>query len=191
MEIFVEKSILGGANIVQLREKNSTDAEIIELGRRILLITRKYGVPLIINDSPRLAKEIGADGVHLGGYDTTIKHARALLGRQAIIGLSCYGEIERGLMAESEGADYAVFGTPYYTPTKPDRKPTPFEIVREAKAKITRIPIFVIGGITTENVKDVLDTGVDGIAAITSVFGQPDPQSAARSLVDIINAQLV
>ncbi len=190
METYVEKSILGGANIVQLREKNSSEAEIIDLGRKILLITRKYGVPLIINDSPKLAKEIGADGVHLGGNDTSIKNARALLGSKAIIGLSCYGEIERGLMAENEGADYAVFGTPYYTPTKPEREPTPLDIVREAKAKITRIPIFAIGGITPENAEAVLNTGVDGIAAITSVFGQRDPESAARSLVDIINARL-
>ncbi|MER3446177.1 MAG: thiamine phosphate synthase [Candidatus Dadabacteria bacterium] len=181
----VEKAVRGGAKIIQLREKDSPEEEVIRLGRGLLEITRRYGIPLIINDSPKLAKEIGADGVHLGRDDPGILESRRLLGGHAIIGVSCYGEIERGLWAEREGADYVVFGTPFFTPTKPDRKPTPFEVLREAKRRIAKIPVFAIGGITRENAPSVLETGVDGIAVITSIFGSSDPEKAARGLASL------
>lgn len=177
----VEAAIKGGARVVQLRDKNSSADETAGKGKTLAAIARRYGVPFIINDSPEIAKKAGADGVHLGGGDKTVCEARELLGGGAIIGVSCYGDIERAVAAEKAGADYAAFGTPYFTPTKPGRKPTPFEVLREAKAKLT-IPVFAIGGITPENAADVLKTGVDGIAAITAVFGEKDPETAARKL---------
>ncbi len=183
----VEKSIKGGARIVQLREKDTPQNEILNLGRELLKLTRRYDVPLIINDSPELAKEIGADGVHLGGDDTSIKNARAILGDEVIIGVSCYNQIERGLNAVQNGADYVAFGTPYYTPTKPEREPTSIEVLKEAVYVISQIPIFAIGGITKENASEILGTGVDGIAVITSVFGSPDPEATARELASICN----
>ncbi len=178
----VEKSIKGGARIVQLREKGTPENEIISLGREILKVTKSYHIPLIINDSPELAQEIGADGVHLGGEDTSVTNARAILGDMAIIGVSCYNQIERGLKAMENGADYVAFGTPYYTPTKPERVPTTIGILREAVNLIKSIPIFAIGGITKDNAMTILETGVEGIAVITSVFGSPDPETAAREL---------
>ncbi len=181
----VEKAIKGGARIVQLREKDTHQNEVINLGKELLVMTKKYGVPLIINDSPELAGEIGADGVHLGGEDTSIEHARSILGTQAIIGVSCYNQIDRGLKSVESGADYVVFGTPYYTPTKPDREPTSIEILEEAVRLITEIPVFAIGGITADNASSILQTGVDGIAVITSVFGSADPERAAQELASI------
>jgi len=182
----VEKSIKGGARIVQLREKGTSYDEIIMLAKELLKVTKKYDVPLIINDSPEIAKEIGADGVHIGGDDTSIEKARSLLGSEAIIGVSCYNQIERGLNAMKTGADYVAFGTPYNTPTKPDREPTPIEILNQA-VKLIDIPIFAIGGITKDNAKPILETGVDGIAVITSVFGSPAPETAARELANLIS----
>ncbi len=182
----VEKALRGGAKIMQLREKDTPEEEVIRLGKGLLGVTRSYGVPLIINDSPKLAREIGADGVHLGREDAGIFEARSLLGGEAIIGVSCYGDIESGLRAEREGADYVVFGTPFFTPTKPDRKPTPFEVLKEAKRRIISIPVFAIGGINRENAQSVLKTGVDGIAVITSVFGSPDPEKAAHDLARLL-----
>lgn len=146
----VEKAIRGGAKVVQLREKDTPEGDIIKLGKELLEVTRNYSVPLIINDSPALAKEIGAGGVHMGQYDMLTPQAREFLGKGAIIGVSCYGDIQRGLQAETEGADYVSFGTPFFTPTKPDRKPTPLDILREAKRRVTKIPVFAIGGITKE-----------------------------------------
>lgn len=178
----VEGTLKGGAKIVQLREKDTSDEEIIRLGVGLLEITRRYSVPLIINDSPELAKEIGADGVHLGKDDPEIRHARELLGTEAIIGVSCYGDIDRGLYAERERANYVAFGTPFDTPTKPGRVPTPFSALREAKRRIRTIPIFAIGGITKENALSVLETGVDGIAVITGIFKSDDVERATESL---------
>jgi len=183
----VEKSIRGGARLVQLREKDTPEDEIINLGLQILEVTRRYGVPLIINDSPELAREIGADGVHLGGEDASVRNARAILGADAIIGVSCYNRIERGLNAVQAGADYVAFGTPYKTPTKPDREPTSIEILNQAVKLINEIPVFAIGGITKENARTILETGVDGIAVITSVFGSTDPEKATRELTDLIS----
>jgi len=181
----VEKAIKGGASVIQLREKETQKEEVIRLGKNILEITKSYGALLIINDRPELAREIGADGVHLGEYDCSVAHARSVLGKDAIIGVSCYGQIESGLKAEAEGASYVVFGTPYYTPTKPDRIPTPLEVLREATEKIGTIPIFAIGGITANNARGIMDTGVDGIAVITYIFGSGDPEEAARELASI------
>jgi thiamine-phosphate pyrophosphorylase len=186
----VEKAINGGANVVQIREKDTPRDEIISLGRDLLSLTKKYGVPLIVNDSIELAMEIGADGVHLGEDDPPIAHARDVLGNDKIIGVSCYGKIDRGLNAEREGADYVAFGTPYFTPTKPERAPTSFDVLREAVSRIKNIPIFAIGGITPENADIVLETGVDGIAVITGVFGSDDPERAAKELAEISEKHL-
>lgn len=178
----VEKAIKGGAKIVQLREKQSSSEDILRLAEELLKLTRRYNVPLIIDDYPELARDIGAEGVHLGQHDTSLAEARKVLGNRAIIGVSCYSSIERGLEAHEEGADYLAFGTPFFTPTKPDRQPTSFEILKEARRVIPKIPIFAIGGITPQNVASILETGVDGIAVITSVFGSSDPEKVSRQL---------
>lgn len=178
----VEKALAGGANIVQLRDKTSAPSEIVALGRELLGVTKRYGVPLIINDSPDLMMEIKADGVHLGEDDPNVIPARKKLGNGAIIGVSCYGSVPRGINAERMGADYVVFGTPWSTPTKPGRIPTPFETLVEAKTAVAGIPIFAIGGIFAHNAAEVLATGVDGVAVITGVFGSEDPERASREI---------
>jgi thiamine-phosphate pyrophosphorylase len=178
----VEKAIKGGAKMVQLREKESSSEEILRLAGELLKLTRRYNVPLIINDHLDIARDIGADGVHLGQHDTPLVEARKALRNGAIIGVSCYSSIERGIVAHKQGADYLAFGTPFFTPTKPERSPTSFEILKEAKRVITKIPIFAIGGITIQNAASVLETGIDGIAVITSVFGSSDPEGVSRQL---------
>lgn len=183
----VEKALAGGADIVQLRDKTSPRAEVVALGRELLEITKRYGVPLIINDSPDLMMEVGADGVHLGEDDPNVIPTRKKLGNGAIIGVSCYGSVPRGINAERMGADYVVFGTPWSTPTKPGRVPTPFETLVEAKTAVTGIPIFAIGGIFARNAAEVLATGVDGVAVITSVFGSEDPERASREICSVLD----
>jgi len=178
----VEQAIMGGARVVQLREKQVNIKEIYELGSKLLEITRKHNVPLIINDYVDIAYELGADGVHLGENDPEIKFARKKLGDKKIIGVSCYNSIERGQYAIDHGADYIVFGTPFYTPTKPDRQPTSIEILKEARKKFSDTVVFAIGGITENNAQEIIDTGVDGIAAITSIFGKGSPEENAKKL---------
>lgn len=187
----VEKSLSGGADIVQLRDKTSLRSEVVSLGKELLGLTKRYDVPLIINDFPELMMEIGADGVHLGEDDPNIIPTRKKLGNGAIIGVSCYYSLPRGIHAERMGADYVVFGTPWSTPTKPGRTPTPFETLVEAKTAITGIPIFAIGGIFPHNAAQVLATGVDGVAVITSVFGSDDPEGASRDFCAVLNRPAV
>lgn len=178
----VEKAIRGGARIVQLREKGSSPEEIARLALELHALTRRHNVPLIINDHIEIARDIGAEGVHLGLDDAPVTEARSVLGKGAIIGVSCYNSIERGVEAAAEGADYLAFGTPFFTPTKPKRQPTSLETLKEARRTLPGIPIFAIGGITPENAASVLETGVDGIAVITSVFSSSDPEMVSRQL---------
>lgn len=183
----IESVLRGGANVVQLREKGTSENEVISIGKRLIKLTKKYKVPLIINDSPKIAKIVGADGVHLGIDDADIEFARNVLGDGKIIGVSCYGDIDRAKNAVEKGADYLAFGTPYSTPTKPERKPTPIETLLEARKVLNKIPIFAIGGINPVNAKVILDTGVDGIAVITSVFGSENPEESSRKLSNLFD----
>ena len=183
----VESAIKGGADIVQLREKQPNTREIAEIAGQMLRVTRKYNVPLIINDYVDITMESGADGVHLGETDPDIKFARKKLGKNKIIGVSCYDSLERGEYAVENGADYIVFGTPYYTPTKPDRKPTPIETIIEARKMFPDTPMFAIGGITEHNAVEIIKTGVDGIAAITAIFKVGSPEENSRRLKNLLD----
>jgi len=183
----VESALKGGTSILQLREKDTNTDELLSLGEKLLNLTRKYYVPLIINDYPEIAHEIGADGVHLGQNDTDVITARKILGNDKIIGVSCYNQISRAKIAVEEGADYIVFGTPYDTPTKPGREPTPIETLIEARGRFRDIPIFAIGGINESNAQEIISTGVDGIAVITGIFGSPDPEKSSRVLSSFFN----
>ena len=181
----VEAAVRGGATLVQLREKDTPRAEIVRLGRAVLAVTRRYGALLIVNDHPTIAKEIGADGVHVGREDPPVAETRALLGPGVIIGASCYGDIARAVVAEQEGADYVAFGTPFPSPTKPGKRTDmTLEIFQEAKRHV-HVPVFAIGGITLANAKQVIDAGADGVAIVSGVFGAPDVEAAARALAQL------
>ncbi len=177
----VEAAVRGGATMVQLREKDTPRDEVVRLGRELLAVTRRYGALLIINDHPSVAQEVGADGAHVGREDPPVAEARALLGPQAIIGASCYGDVARAVAAEHDGADYVAFGTPFPSPTKTKRTDISLEIFRQAKQQV-KVPVFAIGGITLDNAQQVIDAGADGIAVVSGVFGAADVEAAARAL---------
>ncbi len=107
--------------------------------------------------------------------------ARALLGPDAIIGVTCYGQIERAVEAEQEGADYVAFGTPFPSPTKGTQGKTPLTIYRDVKQHVA-IPVFAIGGIHVGNAQQVRDAGADAISVVSGVFGAPDVGAAAKFL---------
>ena len=180
----VEAAVRGGATMVQLREKETPPEEVIRLGRDILTVTRRYGALLIVNDHPTIAREIGADGVHVGRDDPPLAEARAIVGVEAIIGASCYGEVDRAVAAEQAGADYVAFGTPFPSPTKAKRTDISLGIFHEAKQRV-RVPVFAIGGITLANARQVIDAGADGIAIVSGVFAAPDVEAAARTLAQL------
>jgi thiamine-phosphate pyrophosphorylase len=167
--------------MVQLREKDTPQEEVIRLGRALLAVTRRYGALLIINDHPSVAKTVGADGAHVGREDPSVEETRALLGPDAIIGASCYGDVSRAIAAEQAGADYVAFGTPFPSPTKIKRTDISLGVFREVKQHV-KVPVFAIGGITLANVHQVIDAGADGIAVVSGVFAAPDIETAARAL---------
>jgi thiamine-phosphate pyrophosphorylase len=182
----VEAAVRGGATMVQLREKETPQDEVIRLGRELLTVTKRYGALLIINDHPAVAKAVGADGAHVGREDPPVSEARALLGPEAIIGASCYGDVTRAMTAEQEGADYVAFGTPFPSPTKTKRTDISLGIFREVKQRVN-VPVFAIGGITIDNVDQVIDAGADGIAVVSGVFAAADVEAAARALARLFS----
>jgi thiamine-phosphate pyrophosphorylase len=184
----VEAAVRNGATMVQLREKEVPAAEAARLGAALLQVTRRYGALLIINDYPEVARDIGADGVHVGREDPSVADVRAIVGPQAIIGVSCYAEMERALAAEQAGADYVAFGTPFPSPTKPptrSRRPDrTLDIFQAAKARLT-VPVFAISGITLDNAPQVIAAGADGISVVSAVFAAADVGAAARALAQL------
>lgn len=179
----VEDVLKAGATFIQLREKNATYEETVALAREIKKLTDKYHVPFVIDDNVEAAKEVDADGVHIGQSDTEAKRARDILGENKIIGVSA-GNLKEAIDAEKNGADYIGIGAMFDTSTKKDHTDMTFE---EAK-KITdtvKIPVVAIGGINKNNILELKGTGIDGVAVISAIFAQPDRYSAAKELLEL------
>jgi len=174
----VEKVISGGAVMIQHRDKGEDPGERRQQALALVRICRRHQVPFIINDDALLARDVGADGVHLGKDDLAPGAARQMLGQNAIIGVSCYNRPERALMAQNEGADYVAFGRFFASSSKPAAVQARPAMVAQVRGQI-HVPIVAIGGITPENGLALIQAGADMLAVIHGVFGQPDPQSAA------------
>lgn len=171
----VAAAIKGGAVIVQYRDKNPVDAPL--LASELVKVCHRYHVPLLINDDIELAARVGADGVHLGKEDGAIRQARALLGDEAIIGISCYNFVDQAIAAQAHGATYVAFGRFFPSSSKPLATPARIETLRQAKQVLT-IPIVAIGGILPDNGAALLAAGADLLAVIGGVFDDQPEQSA-------------
>ncbi len=176
----IECIIQGGAQFIQLREKTLSDQALLPLAQDIQHLCHDYGATLIINDRVNLAKRIQADGVHIGQSDYSLRHARELLGNQKIIGVSCYRNIYRALIAQKQGADYVAFGRLFPSPTKPCAQPCPINVLHSA-CKQLKPSICAIGGITIDNVNQPLRAGAHLIASSHTVFNAQDPYKAANN----------
>ncbi|MEO0267197.1 MAG: thiamine phosphate synthase [candidate division WOR-3 bacterium] len=181
----IERAILGGLNVFQLREKGKDKKEIISIAKEVKKICDAYNCVFIINDDPYIAKEVDADGVHLGKYDIEIEKAREIVGKNKIIGISCYDSLERAIEAERKGADYVSFSSPFPSPTKPLKPLTDWERVEEA-VKILKIPVYLIGGINNQNIKEVFKIKIYGICSISYIFNAEDPFFKAFELKELI-----
>ncbi len=175
----VRLAIDGGARVVQYRDKSSSPPSRVQEANALVKLCRERNVPLIINDDPVLAHESGADGVHLGKHDATIREARALLGPDAIVGVSCYAQFDRARRAEAAGADYVAFGSFFPSRTKPHAVRAPLELLQRAREAL-HIPIVAIGGISPENGRRLIEAGADALAVVEGVFGQTDILAAAQ-----------
>lgn len=183
----VTAALEGGAYVVQYRDKSNDAARQHEQASELLSLCQLYHVPLIINDSLRLADLVGADGVHLGKDDGSVHEARIILGAQRIIGVSCYQSLDLALAAQASGADYVAFGRFFNSITKPEAIRAEVGLLQQARFKIHR-PIVAIGGITPENANQLIVAGADAVAVISAVFDYPNLQSiqqAARRFADL------
>lgn len=181
-EEVARQAIAGGASIIQLRDKEASTRELVEVGARLRALTREAGVTYIVNDRLDVALAVEADGVHLGQDDMPARLARRLLGQGKILGLSATN-LQEALQAEGDGASYLGVGPIFPTATKPDAAPA---MGLEALAEVVRrvsIPVVAIGGITGDNAERVVSTGVDGVAVVSAVVSAPDIQAAARELL--------
>lgn len=171
----VTEAILGGAAVVQYRDKNPGNADLLAI--ELVNICHQHNIPLIINDDIELALRSGADGLHLGKDDGNITEARARLGQTAIIGISCYNDLDRALSAQNAGANYVAFGRFFPSNSKPLAAPASINTLQQAK-QILHVPIVAIGGILPGNAGQLLSAGADLIAVIGGVFDHNPKQAA-------------
>lgn len=195
LERFVGRCVEGGVDIVQLREKHLTDAGIVARAALVQRICAGLGVPFILNDRPDLAAEVGADGVHVGQDDLAPEQARAVVGEDALIGLSTHApdDLERAVGTPSADApapvDYLSAGPVVPTPTKPGRPGTGLGYVGLAAAR-SPWPVWVTGGVTPDRVDGLVASGARHFVVVRWLTTADDPRSAARSLRDRIDRAL-
>jgi len=182
----VQAAIEGGAALIQYRDKlRLLPRPIVE---EVRTLCRARGAPFIVNDDIELANTVNADGVHVGRHDVSIVAARERLGPDAIVGVSCYGDLARALGAEAAGCDYVAFGSFYASTTKPDAVRPPLSLLTQARAQL-RVPIVAIGGITPENGARLIRAGADALAVIAGLFQAPDITSQARRYAALFTKQ--
>jgi thiamine-phosphate pyrophosphorylase len=182
LEDTVLQAVRGGATLVQLRDKEASDADFAAQARRLIAVLRPFGVPLIVNDRVSVAREVGAEGVHVGQSDGDVRAVRAAVGADVILGLSVTNMAE--LEAVPEGvADYLGLGPVFATGTKPDHDPPVGLGGLAAMVRGTALPTVAIGGIGLANAAQVFATGVDGIAVVSAICSAPDPAEAAGRLL--------
>ncbi len=165
----IELALQLGIDLLQFRSKQLEDEHRYLIASQLAELCQSYNTPLIINDDIALARAVHAQGVHLGQDDGSIAQAKEQLGEQAIIGRTCHADLALALQAQDEGASYVAFGQVYPSQSKVSAHRASLEFLEQARQKIT-IPIVAIGGITTLNARDVIDTGVDSLALINGVW---------------------
>lgn len=176
----VDKACAGGATIVQLREKNRTGKEYLDLAKKTKAVTDKYGIPLIIDDRADIALAADAAGVHVGQSDLPVYAARKIMGKEKIVGATAK-TVEQALEAQRQGADYLGVGAMYPTTTKVITVLTKPETLRAICAAVD-IKVNAIGGLNKDNLEIIKGIPVDGICAVSAIMKADDPLEAAKQL---------
>ena len=180
----IEQAASGGMSALQWRHKSLAAEHKHGFAEKLLTVCRDLLIPLIINDDWELARDIGADGIHLGRDDESPQTVRACLGQTMVIGASCYGDLERARQMLSMGVDYIAFGAMFASGTKPQAPPAPQEILTQAHeltlGSAKRPAVIAIGGITTANAAELIAAGADSLAVIGGLFLHPNIEEAAR-----------
>jgi thiamine-phosphate pyrophosphorylase len=185
----VSLAIDGGAVLIQYRNKHLSREKRGREAQALATLCREREIPLIINDDIELAVACGAAGVHLGQDDAPVSQARRRLGPRAMIGVSCYNQMERARAAARADASYVAFGRFFPSTTKPGAVPALPALLTQARREIN-LPIVAIGGITPENGAGLIHAGADLLAVIHGVFGQPDIRAAAQAYAALFTFHL-
>lgn len=179
-----KKAVNGKVDIVQLRDKSGNISDILEFSEKLKDLTCGK-IPFILNDRPDLALAVGASGVHVGQEDIPIKYARKILGKKAIIGVSCQS-FDHAIKAQDEGADYIGLGSVFKTLTKPDRDPMDVGLIKKI-VKDIKIPVFAIGGIDITNIADVKDLGIERFAVCRAISQAKDVDKAILDFKKVLD----
>lgn len=185
----VEASVQGGVSVVQLREKDISTREFVELGKTLLKILRPKNVPLIINDRLDVTLAIGADGLHIGQSDLHYHDARKLLGEKFLLGLSVENR-EQVHEAKDWDLSYMALSPLFSTPTKTDTAPPwGLEGLKEIRKEIS-CPLVVIGGINMKNASEVINAGADSLAIVSAICSAPSPYEASKEFRSVFNKRI-
>ncbi|WP_352399925.1 thiamine phosphate synthase [Anaerotignum sp.] len=176
----VEQALQGGATFVQLREKDASFDEFVEQAKEVKAVCKKHGVPFVINDNIEVALAVDADGVHVGQSDMEAGSVREKIGPDKIIGVSTR-TVEEALLAKERGADYLGVGAIFNTSTKLDASEVSFQELRGICGTV-QLPVVAIGGISLDNIEELIGTGIDGVAVVSALFGAKDIKKASEEL---------
>lgn len=184
LEASVTAALQGGARLVQYRDKSPDGARRFDEARRLSRLCAAHGALFIINDDAHLARAVAANGVHVGRGDMTVDEARRILGSAAIIGASCYDDLDLARQATDAGADYVAFGSVFPSLTKPDAARAPLELLARAHEAL-EVPVCAIGGINADNIAKVAHAGARMAAVVSAVFAAADIAAATRNLIHL------
>ena len=180
----VEQALIGGATLVQLREKELDEDTFLREAVDMAKLCHRYGVPLLINDNVEIARRSGADGVHVGQEDMEAAAVRSILGSDMIVGVTAK-TVGQALRAQEAGADYLGSGAVFGSSTKLNAKPMTREMLKSICNAVS-IPVVAIGGINRENILDLAGTDIDGVAVVSGIFAAADIEAECRHLRSIV-----
>jgi len=180
----VEQMVEGGVDLIQLRGKNRSIDELMELSAELHELTAMSSTPLIVNDHAEIARHVLVEGVHVGQDDDTIQVARQKAAREILVGKSTHS-LEQARAAQGEGADYIGFGPIFATPTKPDYTPVGLKDIKRVHAEVT-LPIFCIGGINIDNLQSVIDAGAKRVVMVSALLKAHSIVDYARCATDML-----
>ncbi len=181
----MERVLKSGVHVIQYRDKHATHDEALLTCKALQALCDTYEALFIVDDRLDIACKINADGLHIGEDDVSYEEARLALGNEAIIGISCYGDIERALRYEALGADYVAFGSFFPSPTKPHSKVVPLDVLEEAKQAL-HVPICAIGGINLSNIGDIARYGIAMVSLISAVYENDAIEENIQNLHDAL-----
>ena len=179
----VEQALIGGATMVQLREKELDDESFLREAVELTKLCHRYGVPLLINDNVEIARRSGADGVHVGQDDMEAASVRSILGSDMIVGVTAK-TVQQAIRAQEAGADYLGSGAVFGSATKLNAKPMTKELLN-AICHAVEIPVVAIGGINRQNILELSGTDIDGVAVVSGIFAADDIEKECRYLLKI------